>query len=77
MKVKYWLETICNQIADVVVTDCLQHDKNSRVAIEILIADDQKKQFPDIALGVDYNRVSAYGHFGWPGFPWEEIENLR
>ena len=23
-------------------------------------------------LDVDYNRVSAYGHFGKPGFPWEQ-----
>ena len=23
-------------------------------------------------LDVDYNKVSAYGHFGKPGLPWEE-----
>ncbi len=23
-------------------------------------------------LDVDYNRTSAYGHFGKPGLPWEE-----
>ena len=23
-------------------------------------------------LDVDYNQVSAYGHFGKPGLPWEE-----
>jgi len=23
-------------------------------------------------LDVDYNLVSAYGHFGKPGLPWEE-----
>ena len=32
-------DKICDQIADAVVTDCLQHDKNSRVAIEVLIKD--------------------------------------
>ena len=32
-------DKICDQIADVIVTDCLQHDKNSRVAIECLIKD--------------------------------------
>ena len=30
-------EKICDQIADAVVTDCLQHDKDSRVAIECLL----------------------------------------
>ena len=23
-------------------------------------------------LDVDYNQISAYGHFGKPGLPWEE-----
>ena len=32
-------DKICDQIADSVVTDCLQHDKNSRVAIEVLVKD--------------------------------------
>ena len=27
----------CDQIADAIVTDCLQHDKNSRVAIECML----------------------------------------
>ena len=30
-------DKICDQIADAVVTDCLFHDKDSRVAIEVLI----------------------------------------
>ena len=29
-------DKICDQIADAIVTDCLRHDKNSRVAIECL-----------------------------------------
>ena len=29
-------DKICDQIADAIVTDCLQHDRNSRVAIECL-----------------------------------------
>lgn len=29
-------DKICDQIADAIVTDCLQYDKNSRVAIECL-----------------------------------------
>ena len=30
-------DKICDQIADAVVSDCLQHDKDSRVAIECLL----------------------------------------
>ena len=33
-------DKIADQIADAIVTDCLQHDKNSRVAIEVLIKDE-------------------------------------
>ena len=32
-------DKICDQIADAIVTDCLRHDKKSRVAIEVLIKD--------------------------------------
>ena len=32
-------DKICDQIADAIVTDCLQHDKKARVAIECLIKD--------------------------------------
>lgn len=32
-------DKICDQIADAIVTDCLQHDPKSRVAIEVLIKD--------------------------------------
>ena len=31
------VDKICDQIADAIVTDCLQHDKNSRVAVECLM----------------------------------------
>lgn len=31
------VDKICDQIADAIVTDCLSHDKNSRVAVECLI----------------------------------------
>ena len=33
-------DKICDQIADAIVTDCLQHDKSSRVAIEVLAKDE-------------------------------------
>ena len=32
-------DKICDQVADAIVTDCLQHDKKARVAIECLIKD--------------------------------------
>lgn len=32
-------DKICDQIADAIVTDCLKHDKDSRVAMEVLIKD--------------------------------------
>ena len=31
------VDKICDQIADAIVTDCLAHDQNSRVAVECLI----------------------------------------
>ena len=54
-------DKICDQIADAVVTDCLRHDKNSRVAIEVLIKDNHiiiageltSKHEPDYAALVD------------------------
>ena len=32
-------DKICDQISDAIVTDCLQHDRNSRVAVECMIKD--------------------------------------
>ncbi len=32
-------DKICDQISDAVMTDCLRHDRNSRVAVEALIKD--------------------------------------
>ena len=32
-------DKICDQISDAIVTDCLRHDRNSRVAVECLIKD--------------------------------------
>lgn len=34
-------DKICDQVADSIVTDCLQHDPKARVAIECLLKDDQ------------------------------------
>ncbi len=32
-------DKICDQVADAVVTDCLKHDRDSRVAVECLLKD--------------------------------------
>jgi len=32
-------DKICDQISDAIVTDCLKHDRNSRVAVETMIKD--------------------------------------
>ena len=32
-------DKIADQIADAIVTDCLRHDRNSRVAVETMIKD--------------------------------------
>jgi len=32
-------DKICDQISDAIVTDCLRHDRNSRVAVECMIKD--------------------------------------
>ena len=34
-------DKICDQIADAIVTDVLQHDRNARVAAEVLIKGNQ------------------------------------
>ncbi|EGS27181.1 methionine adenosyltransferase domain-containing protein [Streptococcus agalactiae] len=34
-------DKLCDQISDTIVTECLKHDKNSRVAVETLIKDNQ------------------------------------
>ena len=34
-------DKLCDQISDAIVTECLKHDKNSRVAVETLIKDNR------------------------------------
>ena len=34
-------DKICDQISNAIVTDCLMHDRNSRVAVETMIKDDR------------------------------------
>ena len=42
-------DKICDQISDAIVTDCMKHDRNSRVAVECMIKD------YDITLNVAYD----------------------
>ena len=60
-------DKICDQIADAIVTDCMQCDPNSRVAIEVLIKDEHviiageltskhEPDYQDIVLGV-FDRI--------------------
>lgn len=71
-------DKICDQIADAVVTDCLRHDRNSRVAIETLIKDDQiviageltsthepdyRKLVSDVFGRIGYDRLGYGGTF--------------
>ena len=72
-------DKICDQIADAVVTDCLRHDKNSRVAIEVLIKDNHiiiageltSKHTPDFKALVD----SVFSRIGKETLGYE-TENL-
>ena len=66
-------DKICDQIADAIVTDCLQHDKNSRVAIECMVKNSQlfiagemtSKHKPDYRqLAYDVLRRIGYDRLG-------------
>ena len=62
-------DKICDQIADAIVTDCLRHDPQSRVAIEVLTKDEHiiiageltsshKPNYPELVVGV-LNRIGC------------------
>lgn len=68
-------DKICDQISDAVVTDCLKHDRNSRVAVEALIKENHvvvageitSKHEPDIMHLVSgvlmFTEPAIYGDF--------------
>ena len=68
-------DKICDQISDAIVTDCLKHDRNSRVAVEAIIKDDRvfvageitSKHEPNIERLVEnvllYTQPQLYDHF--------------
>ena len=49
-------DKICDQISDAIVTDCLKHDRNSRVAVEAMIKDDHVYVAGEITSNT--NRIS-------------------
>lgn len=63
-------DKICDQIADAIVTDCLGHDENSRVGVEVLIKDDNiviageitSTHIPDYPAAVDrvFTRIGKH-----------------
>lgn len=69
-------DKICDQVADAIVTDCLHHDPDSRVAIECLLKDDQiiiageltSKHEPDYRKLVNlvFDRIGRE-RLGYPG----------
>ena len=68
-------DKICDQISDAVVTDCLQHDPDSRVAVECLLKDNHliiageltSKHEPDYKALVDqvFDRIGRE-RLGYP-----------
>ena len=50
----------------------LRNDKNARVAIECMLKGSKLIIERLGLLDFDYSKVSAYGHFGKAGLPWEE-----
>ena len=53
-------DKICDQVSDAIVTDCLWHDKNSRVAIECLCKNDQLVIAGELTSGhrPDYQKIA-------------------
>ena len=50
----------------------LRNDKNARVAIECMLKGSKLIIERLGLLDFDCSKVSAYGHFGKAGLPWEE-----
>ena len=63
------VDKICDQIADAIVTDCLQHDKNSRVAVECLI-----KNNTVIVRSKEVKQPAA-ARYGWQPFTRANLVN--
>lgn len=65
------VDKICDQIADAIVTDCLRHDRNSRIAVECLIKNNTVVIAGEITSGheSDYAKLVSrvFEHIGVAG----------
>lgn len=51
-------DKICDQISDAILTDCLKHDKSSRVAVETLIKDDKVIVAGEVTTNHSYDTMA-------------------
>lgn len=73
-------DKLCDQIADAIVTDCLQNDPASRVAIECLMKDDQLVIAGELTSShaPDYRKLveEVFDHIGRERLGYPELPNL-
>lgn len=74
-------DKICDQIADAIVTDILQHDKNARVAIECLLKKSQLFIAGEVTTDYrpNYNQIvhDVFNRIGAEKLGWNLTELLR
>ena len=74
-------DKICDQIADAIVTDILQHDKNARVAIECLLKKSQLFIAGEVTTDYrpNYNQIvhDVFNRIGTEKLGWNLTELLR
>ena len=74
-------DKICDQIADAIVTDILQHDKNARVAIECLLKKSQLFIAGEVTIDYrpNYNQIvhDVFNRIGAEKLGWNLTELLR
>lgn len=74
-------DKICDQIADGIVTDILQHDKNARVAIECLLKKSQLFIAGEVTTDYrpNYNQIvhDVFNRIGAEKLGWNLTELLR
>ena len=74
-------DKICDQIADAIVTDILQHDKNARVAIECLLKKSQLFIAGEVTTEYrpNYNQIvhDVFNRIGTEKLGWNLTELLR
>ena len=74
-------DKICDQIADAIVTDILQHDRNARVAIECLLKKSQLFIAGEVTTDYrpNYNQIvhDVFNRIGAEKLGWNLTELLR